>query len=449
MILFSGQTVSSFVLRRALKDHARLSIELVVQRQVTFAAALILAGYYYSLQIATLAGVMIVISEALDFILCRRILQWTGRDTEQLRTYYRRLIISTILSAAIIVYYAVSLALVQGPGPHFMSLFFLFAAAIFAAMNNHQVPILLTIRLIIYGMAFVFIPAFDIWMTGAGIRSELWAQLFTALFVLYFVIDCSRIHLRLYRDNLVKMEDLTIQHELAQDAVRIKTDFLSTMSHELRTPLTSIKGSIDLISSGKFGALNGRIVKLLDISQRNCARLIALIDEILDLQKIDAGKMEFHMQPVEVTALIGRTVALTTPYADALGVTLRVEGEGGGWVLGDPARLEQVLTNMLSNAAKFSTSGDMVRVRAEAQPGRIRICVIDEGVGLSENDTDKVFDRFSQLDASDTRKIGGTGLGMNISRKIMAAHDGVISYAKNTGPGTTFYMELDICDPAA
>ncbi|MFZ3583635.1 sensor histidine kinase, partial [Loktanella sp. DJP18] len=109
---------------------------------------------------------------------------------------------------------------------------------------------------------------------------------------------------------------------------------------------------------------------------------------------------------------------------------------------GDRRRLQQVLSNVLSNAAKFSPHGSTISVRIERAGQQTRISVSDMGVGLSDSDSEKVFDRFSQLDASDTRKIGGTGLGMNISRRIMEAHGGVIRYAKNAGPGTTFFLEM-------
>ncbi|MFZ3585519.1 sensor histidine kinase, partial [Loktanella sp. DJP18] len=238
-----------------------------------------------------------------------------------------KLVICTVSGASVIVFYSVSIALIQGPGAHFMSLFFLFAAAIFAAMNNHQVLPILVLRLAIYGSAFLLIPAYDIYVTGAAIDSELWAQLFTSVFVLYFVIDCSRVHLTLYRANMNQMAELRVQHARAADALRIKSKFLSTMSHELRTPLTSIRGSIDLIGSGHFGEITPKVKSIVAIAQRNCSLLIHLVDDILDLQKIESGRMDYNMEELNVTELVHQSIASNGPYAERLGIKLALESD--------------------------------------------------------------------------------------------------------------------------
>jgi signal transduction histidine kinase len=436
-------TKNTFLLVRRMKDYAAVGKNLAWQRRIIFTAALVLAGYYYNLILALTTAVLIALSEIYDSFIFSRILAWNGRDAAVARKLLNGLYVGTALSASVIVFYAVALAIDQGAGTHFMSLFFLLAAALFAAMNNHQLLLILIMRLVVYGVAFIFIPFWDIYITSAPFDSEAWAQMFTSLFVLYFVIDCSRIYLSFYRGSLEQMEALRVENRKSQEAYKAKTEFVSTMSHELRTPLTSIKGSIDLACAGHLGPLSERAEQLMTIAQRNCTRLIKLIDEILDLQKIEAGRMHFSMTKFNVLKVIDQAVTSSAPFAGRLGVQLIFEDSDQPMVVnGDPARIEQVLTNMISNAAKFSPEGSSVRIRVEPIENSVRVSVIDEGSGLSEDDRDRVFDKFSQVDSSDTRKIGGTGLGMNISKQIIQAHDGNIDYSKNSIRGTTFYFEL-------
>ncbi len=426
-----------------MRDYCQVGIDLVWQRQIIFAAALALAAYYYDVWLAVAVLLLISISEIYDFWVFRRILNWTGDDPQTARRFLHLLYFGTILSASVIVMYSIGLAVLQGPTTHFMSLFFLFAAALFAAMNNHQIVPILVIRLVLYGFAFLFIPIRDIVITDAALKSELWAQLFTSVFVLFFIIDSSRNYLRFYRTQLAQMDMLRAEHEKTRIAYNAKSEFVSTMSHELRTPLTSIKGAVDLVNSGQLGALPEKASGALEVAQRNCARLLGLINEILDLQRLESGNLSFAMQKTDLRQIVSDAVSDNQPYATKLGISiLPTMPEQPVWVNADQARLHQVFTNILSNAAKFSPSGSAVRVFLQINSHKVRVCFRDEGVGLSEDDAVKVFDRFTQLDSSDTRKTGGSGLGMNISKHIMEAHEGLITYSKNVGDGTTFVVEL-------
>jgi signal transduction histidine kinase len=429
---------------RRLKDFAEITIQSVSQRIVGFSAALALAGFYYSLTLALVLAAMISVCELYDFCVLRRIIKMDSHQSDTARSLYVQLLISTIVSSLLIVVYAVAVALIQGPGSHFISLFFLLSAAIFAAMSNHQVFLVLLIRLSLYGLAFAFIPIYDVYATGADIHSELWAQLFASFIVLYFVVDCSLVHRALYKENVRQLDDLRHQQETTADALRVKSDFLSTMSHELRTPLTSIRGAIDILVSGHFGELPKRMKSVVSIAQRNCGSLISLINDILDLQKIESGNMPYTIDKIDVVDLVRHSVATNGPYAEQLGIKLDFISESKPIVaLGDFQRLSQVLSNILSNAAKFSAPKSNVTIIIAESEGRVRVSVCDTGIGLEEADAAKVFDRFSQIDATESRSFSGTGLGMNISRRIMEAHGGLISYTKNVGPGTTFFIELD------
>lgn len=433
-----------------MQDYAAVGQNLFWQRQMTFAAALALASFYYSLYLSLLTCVLIVLTETYDFFVFRYVLRAKSVTPRQARQMLGLIYVGTLASAGTIAFYAIWISVVQDNGTHFMALFFLFAAALFAAMNNHHLLYVLVMRLSIYGATFVFIPIWDIFRTNADIRSEEWAQLFTSLFVLYFIVDCSRIYLNFYRLTKKQMADLHREHDVTKAALRAKSEFLSTMSHELRTPLTAIKGSVDMAYSGKLGALPDKVMSVLFIAQKNCTQLVHLINEVLDLQKIASGKMGFTFEACDVGALMSDAVEANKPFAERFGVTCYAEvPEAPVYVKGDKQRLSQVLSNMLSNAAKFSPEGAKVRVMAEVKGMKVRVLVIDQGIGLAQEDREAVFDRFSQLVASDNRKAEGTGLGMNISKQIIDAHGGLIGYHGHAGPGTTFFFELNAVDPEA
>ena len=432
---------------RRMRDYCRMGIELVWQRQIIFAAAIGLAGFYYSPKFAFSIFILISISESFDFWLLRHVLRRQAYDGRQARLTLFFLCVSTVISSLVIVTYSIGIAVLQGPTTHFMPLFFLFAAAIFAAMNNHQLLPLLFLRLVLYGAAFLFIPIRDVVVTGAPLKSELWAQLFTSIFVVYFVIDCARIFLKLYQTKISQIDALQLEHERSRQAYIAKTEFISTMNHELRTPLTSIKGALDMIGTGKLGELPPLVASALAIARRNSERLLSLINEILDLQSIEANTMQFKICPTPLAKVLKDAIAEISPFAANLDVkVIEVEHQEGMMVNVDRKRLSQVFLNVLSNAAKFSTAGGTVEVRVERDKEIARVLFSDNGIGLSDDDYNKVFEPFTQVDSKDTRKIGGTGLGMNISRRIMAALGGTITYRQNHDAGTTFIVEIPIAD---
>jgi signal transduction histidine kinase len=224
----------------------------------------------------------------------------------------------------------------------------------------------------------------------------------------------------------------------------VKSQFVSVVSHELRTPLTSIKGSLDLINSGQIGPVHPQVRPLLDMASKNSRRLAHLIDDLLDLQKIEAGEMSFKLDVLDVGAMVLEAIQSHQGFAEKYKVTFRADvPEGAGLTVnGDESRLMQVLSNMISNASKFSSDGDEVVVGASVNGDMVRLFVRDHGAGIPPGAREKVFGRFSQLDSSDQRRTGGTGLGMNISREIVEAMGGMIDYDSEVGKGSTFYVDL-------
>jgi PAS domain S-box-containing protein len=224
---------------------------------------------------------------------------------------------------------------------------------------------------------------------------------------------------------------------------RMKTEFVSTVSHELRTPLTSIRGSLGLVWGGVTGELPEKAKGLIGIAKNNCERLIRLINNILDSEKIESGKMRFEMQPVELAPLMEQALVANEGFAaqhsvkqvlNAPAETLRVNV--------DSDRLIQVVTNLLSNAIKFSPREGQVRVVVRRDSGRVRVEISDKGPGITEEFRKRIFQKFSQADSSDTRQSGGTGLGLNISRAILESMGGSIGFTTEINVGTTFFFEL-------
>ncbi|MEG3618043.1 PAS domain-containing sensor histidine kinase [Magnetovibrio sp. PR-2] len=228
---------------------------------------------------------------------------------------------------------------------------------------------------------------------------------------------------------------------------RTKSELISTVSHELRTPLTSIKGSLELVLGGVAGQLEPKATELLGLAERNVHQLATLIDDILDLEKLQSDTMEFHMETFELSELVQKGVAVNEGYAQEYGVLFKLdEPLDQAYVSGDKIRLIQVLSNLLSNAAKFSPKGEEVVISITNTGTHGRVSVKDKGLGIPEAFQDHVFDRFSQEDGSDQRAQTGTGLGLSICKTIIDKHEGNIAFETLPDQGTTFYFDVPLAD---
>ena len=240
---------------------------------------------------------------------------------------------------------------------------------------------------------------------------------------------------------VLQVRDITHQRE----SERLRTEFTSTMSHELRTPLTSILGSLQLLRSGVLGELDKDQDDITEIAERNGQRLLDLVNEVLDIEKIESGRIVMLPETVEIDDLVPESVRLNQGFADRFNVRLNLVGESPKVkVRGDRKRLMQIMTNLLSNAAKFSPPNEAVDVSSTLERGRVRIVVGDRGPGIPEAFRSKIFGRFAQADSSDSRIKGGTGLGLAICKRLIELMQGRVGFGDREGGGTEFWFELPL-----
>jgi PAS domain S-box-containing protein len=224
---------------------------------------------------------------------------------------------------------------------------------------------------------------------------------------------------------------------------RLKDEFVSTVSHELRTPLTSIAGSLGLLSGGAGGALPTAAAHLIDIAHNNSQRLVRLINDILDVEKIESGHTVFKFRRLAVRPLLEQMIEGSRGYAESFQVQVLLDrAEVAGEVYVDADRLAQIVTNLLSNAIKFSPRNGEILVRVEQSDEKVRIAVRDHGPGIPHEFRPRIFEKFAQADGSDTRQKGGTGLGLSIVKQIVTRLGGTVGYDDAVGGGTIFHLDL-------
>jgi signal transduction histidine kinase len=244
-------------------------------------------------------------------------------------------------------------------------------------------------------------------------------------------------------------DELNRRNEQVERASRMKTDFLAGMSHELRTPLNSIIGFSEILQDGKAGPVNEQQREFLGDVLDGARRLLQLISDLLDLSKIEAGKLAMRLDRVDLGGLLQRTAAQLRPLAARRSIRVELEHDpatDGVWA--DPDRLQQILQNFASNAFKFSGEGSTVRIRTRQQGAEYRLEVQDQGIGISAQDQERLFADFVQLDAGEAREHQGTGLGLALCRRIAEAHGGRVGVVSAPGQGSLFFAQMPRKPPA-
>ena len=238
---------------------------------------------------------------------------------------------------------------------------------------------------------------------------------------------------------VVTFRDIT--ERLAVD--RMKDEFISVVSHELRTPLTSMRGSLGLLASGMLGELPEKGRHMLDMAVSNTDRLVRLINDILDIERMESGKVTLEKKDCDAADLMAQATDVMRKMAEEAGVTLSTTAQTAQ-LRADADRILQTLTNLLSNAIKFSPRGGTVWLTAERRGDEMRFQVRDQGRGIPADKLESIFSRFQQVDASDSRQKGGTGLGLWICRSILQQHGGKIWAESAEGQGSTFSFTLPV-----
>ncbi len=250
---------------------------------------------------------------------------------------------------------------------------------------------------------------------------------------------------RRMREHREMRDQALLEVEQRKKAVRVKDELVSMVSHELRTPLTSITGSLQLLIGGVVHLESQQALAMNDIANRNAERLLRLINDILDSQKIEAGLLQLDKHPLALTPLIRQSLETNAGYGEKYNVTFRLtQALSAAWVYADSDRLLQVMATLLSNAAKFSPPGGRVEVSVLDQQEHAQVRVRDHGPGIPEAFQKRIFQKFAQSTDPESRRKGGTGLGLNISQQIIELHDGQIGFETQQGEGTTFYFNLPV-----
>jgi len=250
----------------------------------------------------------------------------------------------------------------------------------------------------------------------------------------------------LVRERTTQLEttnkDLLKEKNRAEEADQLKSAFLATMSHELRTPLNSIIGFTGIIIQGLAGPLNQEQEKQLSMVQQSARHLLALINDVLDISKIEAGELNITKKPVDVEKAIESVIATLKKSAEDKGLQIIADiSPETGYVTGDQRRIEQILINIINNAIKFTESGT-IKIKSTLKDNNVQISVCDTGIGIDEEQMGRLFQPFHQIDTGTTRKHDGTGLGLSISKKLTELHGGVISVTSTPGQGSEFIVTI-------
>jgi PAS domain S-box-containing protein len=231
---------------------------------------------------------------------------------------------------------------------------------------------------------------------------------------------------------------------------RLHDEFVTTVSHELRTPMTSIAGSLGLMIGGAAGMLPPSALHLIEIAHANCRRLVRLVNDILDIKKLESGQMDFHFQRCAARLLVEQAIEANRGFADGHGVRIRLEAAPEPFdAQVDPDRFVQVITNLLSNALKFSPAGEEVVVSIETSGDNVHIAVRDRGAGIPADFRPRIFEKFAQANSANGQQKSGTGLGLSIVRQIVMHMHGQVGLDDAPGGGTIFYVDLPSADHLA
>jgi signal transduction histidine kinase len=294
-------------------------------------------------------------------------------------------------------------------------------------------------------VVLLFLPIIPYMLLSAEASKRGVALLFLAFFVLMFLM-WYRLHAEYWR-ALAGRAELRRAKEAAEEANIAKGLFIANVSHELRTPLTAIIGSLGMVNSYLSDNLSAEAKTMVDIAYQNGKRLSVLINDILDFEKLNANRVEFHYQPMQLTPFLTQALELNRFFAEGYQVSFVLEQTASDVkIIADEQRLMQVMTNLLSNAVKHSPAGEQILISVEKNTGKVRVSVRDHGEGVPASFRPHIFEKFAQAEGSSSAKNSGTGLGLAISKAIIEQMGGTIGFDSVIGQGATFYFDLPLAE---
>ena len=294
-------------------------------------------------------------------------------------------------------------------------------------------------------VVLLFLPIVPYMLFSADASKRGLAMLFLVFFILMFLM-WYRLHSEYWR-ALSGRAELRRAKEAAEEANIAKGLFIANVSHELRTPLTAIIGSLGMVNSYLSDSLSAEAKTMVDMAYQNGKRLSVLINDILDFEKLNANRMEYHYRPLQLTSFLTQALELNHSFAEGCRVSFVLEQPAGEVkIIADEQRLMQVMTNLLSNAAKHSPAGEQVLISVEKKTDRVRVSVRDHGEGVPASFRPHIFEKFAQAESSSSKKNAGTGLGLAISKAIIEQMGGTIGFESEIGKGAMFYFELPVAE---
>lgn len=432
---------------RRLLDYARTSFERLMLRSVMFLGGVLISAVYLDWLIALVGFVVCYGFDHVEMKTCRALMK--ARDllpnSPDLRTKLRnRLSLSALSNTFVTVLFVVVVSL-RGPEDlRLIPVMFLISAALYWTISHPQIAEIVRARAIIIGSGVTVILAVPMMTSPAGINLMLLPKTLTTGSVFYFIYICSRAYTAGYNRSLDQIMAVERSlNEVAQSDEN-KSDLLRILSHELRTPLNGVLGMAQLLSLGQLTAQQRSQLATITESGN---RLDALVNEVMDSEHLNTGRIRIIKEPVCLSSFISPIIDRHCEAANKKGVSFEVEtlDDLPDQVVIDAGRVEQCLDHLISNAIKFTDHGYVkVGCTHTAHPGppRLTFCVQDTGIGMSKDAQARIFQRFAQEDMSESRSYGGMGLGLWISNIMAELMGGGISVDSSPGAGSTFTLNL-------
>lgn len=398
-----------------------------------------IAGYYYGFALGFWGYLLCLATELVENVISKRALRARISNGSDARCWRKWIIASAALHAGAMAVAANAVAMANPGGLHFLPILFTFAAALYAATNNHQLLSVLAVRFTIYGASLLTIAGRELVGDVPPLSSPMWMQFACVVVIFYLITDCSRAYRRMFLERLQKIEELRDSRDVARKAFDDRNAMISALTHDLRTPLNAMLGTAQLLD----------MTDLTEKQHEYAQTIISagwfmntLLTDILDSEKLAAGKMTISPIESDLKGLLYNVIDLHTGNAQAkdLDLTLSIAAGVPSTLRFDPVRVMQVVNNLISNAVKFTSSGSIglhASFRETHEGSFVSISVSDTGVGISEEDAARLFMPFEQAGTS-AFDYGASGLGLWISRNLVHMMGGDIALRSDPGRGSVF-----------